>query len=110
MSISFCLAIIYGFLDILDEEKEAENEVAAMYAGKTFGSSGINTDEDHHSKRRASPTSLSGPSLHKRPSIKINRSPKINGGSDESASSLKASGLSTSISASDNNASKMETD
>jgi hypothetical protein len=108
MSISFCLAIIYGFLDILDEEKEAENEVAAMYAGKTLGSSG--TDEDHHSKRRASPTSLSGPSLHKRPSIKINRSPKINGGSDESASSLKASGLSTSISASDNNASKMETD
>ena len=69
-------AIIYGFLDILDEEKEAEAEVAAMHEGRGLGS-GTNTDEESHIKRRASPTSLSGPSLHKRPSIKITRGPPM---------------------------------
>lgn len=59
---------------MLDEEKEAEAEVSAMHAAsRTPGGSGATTDEESHVKRRASPTSLSGASLSKRPSIKIAR-------------------------------------
>lgn len=78
----FPVAIIYGFLDILDEEKEAEAEVVAMHEGRDLGSN-TNTEEESHVKRRASPTSLSGPNLHlhKRHSIKIARGPpkKVDG-------------------------------
>lgn len=84
-------AIIYGFLDILDEEREAEAEIAAMHEGRGLGS-GTNTDEESHIKRRASPTSLSGTNLHKlhkRPSIKITRGPpkKVEGQESQRTSS-----------------------
>jgi len=87
-------AIIYGFLDILDEEKEAEAEVAAMHGGRGLSISGTNTDEESHIKRRASPTSLSGPTLHKRPSIKISRDTPMK--TDGEEASRPTSGLSKS--------------
>lgn len=68
------IAIIIGYLEMLDEEREAlKQDITLRSPNHLLGlaSTGSTDDEGHH-KRRASPTDLgSGIRLQKRPSIKL---------------------------------------
>lgn len=70
-------AIIIGFLDMLDEEREALHADQGRFSAthSVSGSSAGLTDEEGHHKRRASPTDLAGSRLQKRPSIKLRSNP-----------------------------------
>lgn len=85
-------AIIIGYLDMLDEEKEIEQELhgsasASSLTSRPNNHSGATTDEENQIKRRAPDTELGGSGLTKRPSLKSFSSKRrlrnING-SDES--------------------------
>lgn len=85
-------AIIIGYLDMLDEEKEIEQELHGSGSSNNFVSrannhSGATTDEENQIKRRAPDRQLVGSGLTKRPSLKSygskRRARNING-SDES--------------------------
>ncbi|KAJ9095997.1 hypothetical protein QFC21_005360 [Naganishia friedmannii] len=86
-------AIIIGYLDMLDEEKEIEQELhtnvtsPSTLPSRTANHSAATTDEESQSKRRAPDFQLVGSSLTKRPSVKSfggKRRPRNNSGSDES--------------------------
>jgi hypothetical protein len=109
---SYCIltlpiAIIIGYLDMLDEEKEIEQELhgsgsSSINATIRPNHSGATTDEDTQTKRRAPDIQLGGSSLTKRPSLKSfgsKRRSRNNNGSDETRlgapNALSASASST---------------
>jgi hypothetical protein len=66
--------VIYGYLNMLDEETQAAEEAQAAHDDLhalhgNFNSTSL-TDEEAHIKRRASPTELRGADLTKRPSFR----------------------------------------
>jgi len=71
-------SVIYGYLDMLDEETQAAEEAQAAHddlhdavrGNSSSSAGGVHFDEDGHIKRRASPTELSGASLTKRASFR----------------------------------------
>jgi hypothetical protein len=92
LSSPFWTAIIIGYLDMLDEEKEIEQELhtnvtsPSTLASRTTNHSAATTDEENQIKRRAPDFHLTSSSLTKRPSIKSfggKRRPRNNSGSDE---------------------------